>query len=422
MAIPSYSDYDTMISMDIQDRNGNAKLKTRETPIFKVGIYSLLVNLALVGVKLTLSIMAGSLALRADAIHSLVDVFGSIALILGLVISSRKSKSFPYGLYKVENVVSVIISLLLFFTAYEIFRQALVGEELATQYSGWILGLVSVLILVPFFFGRYEVSIGRKVNSPSLIADGSQFKADVLSSSIVFVALLAQRFGLPFDRIAAGVIALFIVRAGWGLMKNSMRVLLDASVDQETLEQIRSVIEAEPAVVSVDNVTGRNSGRYIFVEASATLRISNLDKAHLANQHIEDKIRDTIPNVDRVLIHYEPRRKTHLRYAVALASSDGEIGQHFGESPYFALVDIDLVGKRVQGQEIVVNPHRDLKKGKGIKVAEFLLTHKPDIVVAKESLSGKGPGYAFADAAVETIQTQADLLGELVAQLLAELD
>jgi divalent metal cation (Fe/Co/Zn/Cd) transporter len=76
----------------------------QDASIRKVAACSLLLNLVLVGTKLFLSIATGSLALRADAVHSLVDVFGSIALILGLIISSRKSESFPYGLYKVENI------------------------------------------------------------------------------------------------------------------------------------------------------------------------------------------------------------------------------------------------------------------------------------------------------------------------------
>lgn len=87
-----------------------ADAKYGRDPVFRVAILSLLVNLSLVGIKLALSSLSGSLALRADAVHSMVDVFGSTALILGIFISGRKSKSFPYGLYKVENLVAVIIS------------------------------------------------------------------------------------------------------------------------------------------------------------------------------------------------------------------------------------------------------------------------------------------------------------------------
>jgi predicted Fe-Mo cluster-binding NifX family protein len=64
----------------------------------------------------------------------------------------------------------------------------------------------------------------------------------------------------------------------------------------------------------------------------------------------------------------------------------------------------------VQGRELLANPHLDMSKGKDIKVAEFLLNYAPDVVVAKESLSGKGPGYAFTDAGVKTIQTKTDSL------------
>jgi cation diffusion facilitator family transporter len=393
----------------------------QEENIRRAALGSLMVNLGLVGAKLLLSSASGSLALRADAVHSLVDVFASTALILGLAISSRKSESFPYGLYKVENMVSVIISLLLFLTAYEIALEAIKGGHAAVSYGGWVLVAAAALIPVPFIFGRYEMSIGKKANSPSLVADGSQFMADVLTSSLVFLALLGQRFGFPLDRYAAVIIAIFVIRAGWEILVSGMRVLLDASVDASTLEKIRSLIREEPAVSAVREVIARNSGRYLFIEAHAALRITDLSKAHLASQKIEERIRRELPNVDHIVVHYEPRSKDCLRYAVPLAGSGGEVGQHFGESPYFALIDIDLRHVSLQRQEAVANPHSDLSKGKGLRVAEFLLSCKPDVILTRENLKGRGPGYAFAEAGVETLQTDARDLNELIEELLSGL-
>lgn len=364
----------------------------------------------------------GSLALRADAVHSLVDVFASMALILGLVVSGRKSENFPYGLYKVENIVSVIISLLLFLSAYEIALEAIRGNQTAIGLEGWILIAVAILILVPLVFGSYEVGVGKKANSPSLLADGSQFKADVLTSSFVFLSLLGQSFGLPLDRYAAFVIAFFIIKAGWEILVSGMRVLLDASVDAKTLEKIRHLVRDEPVVSTVKEIVARNSGRYLFVEVNLALRITDLKRAHLASQHIEEKIRNEIPNVDRVIIHYEPFSKTLFRYVVPLADIGGKVGHYFGESPYFALIDIDSELRKLQGQSIVVNPHKDLPKGKGLKVAQLLLSFKPDIILTKESLEGKGPGYAFAEAGVETIQIDPSSLEELVNKLVIELN
>jgi cation diffusion facilitator family transporter len=402
----------------LADEKGTAEV--HGDPVGRVAVYSLLLNIGLVGTKLVLSQISGSLSLRADAVHSMVDVFASLALILGLIISSRKSKDFPYGLYKVENVVSVVISILLFLTAYEIAVAAARGGLAPLSYRGWLLAAVAALVPVPFIFGRYQVHVGRQLNSPSLIADGVQHQVDVLTSAVVLVAFLGQSSGLALDRAAAVIIALFIIRSGWDILKSGMRVLLDASVDPETLDKIRSLILEEPAVSSLKEVTARNSGRYLFVEASLTLRIRDLKRAHLASLHIEDKIRREVPNVDRVLIHYEPQTKTVMRYAIPLADPRGDIGQHFGESPYFALMDVDLKQRSLLRQEIVANSFKDLPKGKGLKVAEFLLSAKPDVVLTRESLVGKGPGYAFAEAGVETEQTQARSLEELVEELLAE--
>ena len=382
----------------------------KKAPVVRIGIYSLVVNLILVAIKLSLSFVTGSLALRADGIHSLVDVFASVALILGLVISGRKSPRFPYGLYKVENLVSAIISLLLFFTAYEIVAEAITKETAIASYDSWVLAVVAVLVLVPLLFGVYELKQGKKYHSPSLMADGSQFRADVLGSSIVFFAILGQLVGISLDKVAACIIALFIVYAAWGLLVSSMRVLLDASVNREVLEKIRSLIETEPAVSKVKNLVGRNSGRYIFAEADIVMRITDLKKAHLISEEIERKIRMEIPSIDRVLIHYEPQTKTQIRYSVPLSDRNGTITDDFGKAPYFAVIDIHVKDGAVSRQEIIDNPYRDLEKGRGIKVAEFILKYKPDIVVSQKSLTGKGPGYALTDAGTETIQTEANSL------------
>lgn len=386
--------------------------------MLRVALYSLLFNLALVAAKLTLSALSGSLALRADAIHSTVDVMASLALILGVKISERKSESFPLGLYKVENLASIAISFLLFLTAYEIVLEAVRGDSVPINYQGWILYAVAAIIPLPYLFGSFQIKVGERTGSPSLIADGVQHKADVLTSSLVFLALIAQTVSFPLDRIAAVIIALAIIKEGWGILVAGMRVLLDASVDVPTLERIRALILEAPEVVSIRELVARNSGRYLFVQANLTLRVADLKRAHLASERIESRIRKEIPQVDRVQIHYEPIVESRRRYAAPLADMRGTLSKHFGESPYFALVEMDFEEMKLLRQEIVANPHKDLSKGKGLKVAQFLLGFKPDVVFSRESLEGKGPGYAFAEAGVETAQTDVETLEVLVAGLL----
>ncbi len=404
--------------MHIIDPSANPPPQTH--PVMRVAIYSLLFNLALAGIKFFLFAFSGSLALQADSVHTLVDVLASIALILGLKISEKRSLSFPLGLYKVENFASIAISVLLFLTAYEIILEAILGQAEPIDYPGFVLYVVAAIIPLPYLFGRYQIQVGKQTGSPSLIADGVQHKADVLTSSLVFLAMIAQSVAFPLDRIAAAIIALVIVKEGWEILVAGMRVLLDASVDAITLEKIRALIMDAAEVADIEELIARNSGRYLFVQASLIFRITDLRRAHLASQRIEAEIRKEFPHVDRVLIHYEPRKQRRNRYAAALQDAQGTLGEHFGESPYFAIVEIDLEEMKLAKQEIIANPHKDLAKGKGLKIARFLLTYKPDVIFCRENLTDKGPGYAFAEAGVETFQTQARTLEELVNDQMEE--
>ena len=87
-----------------------------EIHIEKWGWASIAVNVGLTLLNLAIAIPSGSLAVAAEMVHNLVDLVASIAVLLGLKISQRHSKTFPYGLYKVENVVAVGVAMLIFFT------------------------------------------------------------------------------------------------------------------------------------------------------------------------------------------------------------------------------------------------------------------------------------------------------------------
>lgn len=218
--------------------------QSKETPSPKlVALYSLLVNLFLLGLNLAMAAYSGSLVLMAEATHNLADLAASGAVWVGLTLSQRKSRDFPYGLYKVENIAAIVVGLFIFLTAYEIAKEALLeSDREVVMHPAILLGVV-IAALVPWLFSRYELRIAQAVNSPSLTADAQEFQAHVLSSGVVFAALLGQWSGWPLDWPAALLIVLWIVRTGWETLTSGMRVLLDASIDGETLGRIRRIIE-----------------------------------------------------------------------------------------------------------------------------------------------------------------------------------
>jgi len=380
------------------------------------GWYSIAVNVVLAIINLVVALASGSLAVEAELVHNLVDFLTAVGVLIGLKLATRKSKEFPYGLYKLENVITVVLAVMIFVTAYEIVREAIFTPTRQATVNVWMLVGVVLATAIPLVFSHYELRAGRAANSPALIADAKEYRAHVFTTGVVFAALLAQWFDFPLDRIAALVIVVAIGKTGWDLLADGMRVLLDASLDPDTLLQIREIITAEPTVAELKWVTGRNAGRFRFVEAEVTLRAHELERAEAATQRIEAQIRQAVPYVERVLIHAEPMKRTHLRYAVPVADSAGTLSGHLGEAPLFALVTVRLADKVVEEQEVLVNPYLGEERAKGIRVAEWLVTQKVDVVLLQEDLRGKGPVYVFGDAGVEMRKTEAATLSEVVEE------
>ena len=128
----------------------------------KVGGYSLLINLLLTAVKTVLSFYSGSIAIQASVIDSATDSIASMASWIGLKLSHRKTRQFPYGLYKIENMIQVGMALLIFLVGYEIAKDVLLESSRQPQITPWIIAGMAVSVLVPLLFGQYAIAAGKR--------------------------------------------------------------------------------------------------------------------------------------------------------------------------------------------------------------------------------------------------------------------
>jgi predicted Fe-Mo cluster-binding NifX family protein len=303
-----------------------------------------------------------------------------------------------------------------FLTAYEIARGAVFAAPEVPTVDPWMVAAIVVAAAIPLVFSHFELQAGRAANSPALIADAKEYRAHVFTTGVVLAAFVGRWFDLPLDRAAALVIVFAIARTGWDLLVSGMRPLLDASLEPDTLLEIRRIIETEPTLVEIKELTGRNAGRYRFVETRVRLRVETLERAEEVTQRIETSIRGAVPFVERVLVHAEPVERSHWCYAVPLADTGGEVSSHFGEAPYLALVRLCLTDGAVEEKQIRANPYLDEERAKGIRVAEWLVANKVDVVLLREDLRGKGPVYVFGDAGIEVRLTRAETLDEAIAE------
>jgi cation diffusion facilitator family transporter len=388
----------------------------------RLALSSLGINLVVAGLKYFLGVFSGSLALLADAVHSSADVVSSASIWAGIRISRRKTKRFPYGLYKVENLVALFTSALILLAGYEIVRSVLwVGERVRAARLPYAVGGVIAIALILLSFSRYELKKAKKLNSPSLQADAQHLATDLFSSCVILAGLVGTylQIKFPVDKAAALVIVGLIAWVGVKIAVDAIRVLLDASLDFNTLNTIREIILGSPQVNKINSLTGRNSGRFKFIEAELTLKVRELEKAHFVTNQMEQRIRSQVPNVDHILIHYEPVKKETQVIALPLAEDQSHLSEHFGEAPYFLLLTLRSRDQKLLEEKLLPNPHRAVQSGKGIQVSEWLISQKVDKVIAAKSFEHKGPYYVFADAGVAMQQSDQKDLEQIKSGLVA---
>jgi cation diffusion facilitator family transporter len=154
--------------------------------IQRVALYAILVNVALAALRGWLAHLSGSLAVVAVTIDAAIDVAAALLLWAGLKFSVRKTKNFPYGLYKLENVVQVVVAILIFLVGYEIVRQVLTSSGSPPASSAVVLagmGFSTVAVLALSLYMAYE---GRKTVSPGLLAEARHRWVDLAASAVVF--------------------------------------------------------------------------------------------------------------------------------------------------------------------------------------------------------------------------------------------
>ncbi len=182
----------------------------------KTGLVAVATNITLTAIKFVLALLTGSLALLAEAFHSLADIGSSIAVFLALWAERKSPDASGSRIGKFirrnpQRKVAIFIGVFLLCVAISIFRKVFQPEPLAVAYPVPAALTMLVLALFSFLLSRFESSVGQKTGSTALLADGIHARVDMFGSLLVAIALLGESLSLKVDRLAAGIISLFIL-------------------------------------------------------------------------------------------------------------------------------------------------------------------------------------------------------------------
>ncbi len=398
-------------------------------PIF-VNSVLLVVNLGLFIFKLIFADLSGSLALQADAFDNLTDIIMVFAALVGITYAKRKpNEKFPYGYYKIENIISLIISLVIFYTAYnviiisfsEIYAHFIgIPKQIIT--SPIIFIFLTISLIISFSTTLYLRVIGKQTNSPIIQSQASEKFYDNLISSSVIIGFVGALFGVNFlDSIISLIIALLIIKGGYDIFLTSTKILLDAIIDFDQRNELNYLIKNFPNVKEVENLEIRSYGRYIFLEVVVILNKElHLHQIQSLKNAMSHKIQAEFPQIFRIIIISQTLPKEVIKIAVPLANNEGlnsKISEHFGETPFFAILEMQEENNilELKNYSILPNKFADEEKRKGILVSEWLLLEKIDKLYLKNELK-KGPYLLLEKGFVQMIVTEFSSIKEILEQ------
>ena len=290
----------------------------RKRRIYRVTLVGFAVNLVLSLAKLAAGVFGRSGAMVADAVHSFSDLATDVVVIVFARISAKpRDDGHDYGHGKYETLATILISMALGVVGVGILVNSI--GAVRSVLDGGVLprpGLVALVaavlsIAAKEILYRYTVREGRAIDSPSVVANAWHHRSDALSSLGTLVGIgcayfLGDKWRIA-DPIAALIVAVFIFKVAFDLIRTGVGELLEKSLPEETEREILRIVTLDPAVREPHNLRTRRIGAAIAIEIH--IRVDGamaVARSHALTVGIERRLRECFGEGTMIAVHVEP--------------------------------------------------------------------------------------------------------------------
>ncbi|SFA80588.1 cation diffusion facilitator family transporter [Bacillus sp. cl95] len=292
-------------------------LDKRESLAKKIAIISVWANIILTLGKIFVGWYGNSDAVFADGIHSAADVFASIIVLLVIKLANKPAdEDHPYGHGKAEVIVSGVVGIILVFVSIYIVYEGIVGFfhpiETPSLLAMWvaIISYVSKTVLY-----RTSLKVAKEYKSKAMEAIAFDHKADIVASIAaaagVLLSFIGDKSNIIFlmygDKVASIFVAYLIFKIAKEMLTEAFHILIERSLDADTLQSIINVINEFEEVRRIDRIRGREHGHYILVDVRISIdHFKTIKEGHDLAREIKGALMKKFDNVEEVLIHLNP--------------------------------------------------------------------------------------------------------------------
>lgn len=268
-------------------------------------------NILLFFIKFPLGIMGNSFALVADSFHTLSDALSSVVVLIGFQASAKPAdEKHHYGHGDAEAITGLLVAMLIALIGFEVGRESVVQIINKTVHTPGNLAIIGAVLSIVgnWYMTSKEAHIGRRIRSPSLLADSAHHASDAMSSVVVLVGIFFSKAGYNFvDPLAGLLVSLFIIKAGIDVGRENINMLMGMVPD------IGLVDELEKLALGIEDVKGVHSVKvhYIGVMANVQMHIE-VDKemriidADRVSHRVQATVVSKLEDVASALVHVCP--------------------------------------------------------------------------------------------------------------------
>ena len=210
------------------------------------GLMGILLNIVLFAIKFFAGTISNSIAITADAFNNLSDAGSSVVTLVGFKLSEQKPDAkHPYGHGRIEYISGLIVSAVILLMAFEMLKDS-VGKIIhpeETSFSIVIIAILVISILVKFYMAFYNFRVGKKIDSATIRATGTDSLSDTISTIVVLISTIVGHFtSLHIDGVCGIIVGLFILYAGISTAKETLSLLMGEPPEKEYVDSIEELV------------------------------------------------------------------------------------------------------------------------------------------------------------------------------------
>ena len=259
----------------------------RDRKIIRTSIIGILANIFLVAFKAFIGLTSNSIAIVMDAVNNLSDAASSVITIIGTKLARREAdRKHPFGYGRIEYLSAMVISVLVLYAGITAFIESV--KKIITpetpDYTPVALIIVAAGVIVKIALGLYVKSVGKKVNSDSLINSGQDATLDsIISASTLVAAAVYIIFHISLEAWLGAVIAVVIIKSGIEMLRDTLSKILGERADAELAKEIKRTVNSFPEVLGSYDLVLHNYGPDAFhgsvhIEVPDTFTADELDR------------------------------------------------------------------------------------------------------------------------------------------------